>query len=71
VVAFRAAVDGPTDATVTVARQYVAQHPDTLLVITGDHEYGGLTIEGIGADDQTGTSESVEDDPFPIKGSNQ
>jgi alkaline phosphatase len=30
-----------------------------------------LTIEGIGADDETGTGESVEDRPFPIKGSNQ
>ena len=59
------------DAAVAVARQYLAQHPDTLLVVTGDHECGGLTIEGIGADDETGTGESVEDGPFPIKGSNQ
>ena len=59
------------DTTVAVARQYVAQHSDTLLVVTGDHECGRLTIEGIGADDETGTGESVEDGPFPIKGSNQ
>lgn len=29
---------------VTVARDFVDQHPDTLLVITGDHETGGLSL---------------------------
>jgi alkaline phosphatase len=59
------------DAAVTVARQYVAQHPDTLLVVTGDHECGGLTIEGVDAEDETGTGDSLEDGPFPIKGSDK
>ncbi|NED91830.1 alkaline phosphatase, partial [Streptomyces sp. SID11233] len=30
---------------VAVARSYVATHPDTLLVVTADHETGGLSVE--------------------------
>jgi alkaline phosphatase len=59
------------DSTVALLRQYVAQHPDTLLVVTGDHECGGLTVEGVDAEDETGTGESLEDGPFPIKGSDK
>lgn len=54
---------------VKVARDYVAAHPDTLLVITGDHDCGGLTVEDAVADDETGTAPSTEDGPFPVKGS--
>ena len=55
------------DATVAVARQYVAAHPDTLLVVTGDHECGGLTLESSTvSDDETGDAESVDDGPFPV-----
>src|SRR3712207_7435665 len=32
---------------VQVARDYVEEHPDTLLVVTGDHECGGLAIEDV------------------------
>jgi alkaline phosphatase len=60
---------GQLDATVALARRYVAGHPDTLLVVTGDHECGGLTVEGVETDDETGTGDSVEDGPFPIPGS--
>lgn len=31
-------------AAITVAQRYAAQHPDTLLVITADHETGGLSL---------------------------
>ena len=57
---------------VAVARQYVAQHPDTLLVVTGDHECGGLTVEDPAAGDESGdgTTISSEDGPFAIAGSN-
>ena len=56
---------------VAVARQYVADHPDTLLVITGDHDCGGLTVEEPLDTDETGDAVSAEDGPFPVKGSNQ
>jgi alkaline phosphatase len=62
---------GQLDSTVALLRQYVAQHPETLLVVTGDHECGGLTVEGVAADDETGTGDSIEDGPFPIKGSDK
>jgi alkaline phosphatase len=56
---------------VAVARQYVADHPDTLLVVTGDHDCGGLTVEEPLDTDETGDAVSAEDGPFPVQGSNQ
>jgi alkaline phosphatase len=51
------------EETVRVAREYVTQHPDTLLIVTGDHESGGLTVEDV--DDST---DDDEDGPFPVAG---
>lgn len=34
------------DEAVAVAWEYVRQHPDTLLVVTADHETGGLSVTG-------------------------
>ena len=45
--------------------------PTPLLVVTGDHECGGLTIEGVDAQDETGTGDSVEDGPVPDQGQRQ
>jgi alkaline phosphatase len=56
---------------VAVARRYVAQHPDTLLVVTGDHDCGGLTVEDTGSTDESGDGISAEDGPFAIKGSDK
>lgn len=53
------------EATVAVAREYVAARPDTLLIVTGDHDTGGLTVE-----DAAGR-EGGEDGPFPVAGSDQ
>ncbi|MEU8789215.1 alkaline phosphatase [Streptomyces sp. NPDC048643] len=57
------------EKTVAVARAYVATHSDTLLVITGDHETGGLAVEESDAADESGTGVSAEDGPFSIRGS--
>ncbi|MCZ4121049.1 alkaline phosphatase [Streptomyces sp. H39-S7] len=57
------------EKTVAVARAYVATHPDTLLVVTGDHETGGLAVEENDANDESGTAISAEDGPFTIAGS--
>ena len=70
------------EAAVRVARAYVAAHPDTLLVVAGDHESGGLTIEDVTPDDESGPGGTLladgsadpravsgEDGPFPIAGS--
>ncbi|WP_431035005.1 alkaline phosphatase [Streptomyces sp. P6-2-1] len=54
---------------VAVARQYVATHPDTLLVVTADHETGGLAVEENDPDDESGSGQSTEDGPFPVRDS--
>lgn len=56
---------------VAVARAYVATHPDTLLVVTGDHETGGLAVEEADSSDESGTGISAEDGPFTIHGSDK
>ncbi len=70
------------DKTVAVAQAYVKEHPDTLLVVTADHECGGLTIEnpdaaGSAADESgaggtyngtAGDTTSGEDGPFSVPG---
>lgn len=66
------------EAAVDVARAYVAEHPDTLLIVTGDHECGGLTIEDVDPADESGpggtltpedgATVSGEDGPFAVAG---
>ncbi|MCZ2830815.1 alkaline phosphatase [Modestobacter sp. VKM Ac-2986] len=69
------------DAAVQVARDHVAAHPDTLLIVTGDHECGGLTIEDVDPSDESGAGGTLqqetavagetvsgEDGPFPVAG---
>ncbi|MEU0152690.1 alkaline phosphatase [Micromonospora fulviviridis] len=62
---------GELEKAVAVARTFAATHPDTLLVVTGDHECGGLTVEDTGTSDESGDGISAEDGPFPIKDSGQ
>jgi alkaline phosphatase len=72
------------DDAVEVARAYVADHPDTLLIVTGDHETGGLTIEDVDSKDESGPGGTLdgvpagedetisgEDGPFPVAGSDK
>nr|WP_211247895.1 alkaline phosphatase [Cryptosporangium arvum] len=55
---------------VKVAKAYVNEHPDTLLVITGDHDCGGATVEAAeDTADESGDGISKEDGPFAIAGS--
>ncbi|GIE36875.1 alkaline phosphatase [Actinoplanes italicus] len=62
---------GSLDRAVAVALGYAQRHRDTLIVVTGDHETGGLAVEDVDPDDESGDagSASVEDGPFPVKGS--
>ncbi|MGY1643526.1 alkaline phosphatase [Geodermatophilus sp. SYSU D00703] len=50
------------DDAVQVVRDHVTTHPDTLLVVAGDHETGGLTVEVGGA------PAGPDDGPFPVAG---
>ncbi|MFC7534783.1 alkaline phosphatase [Actinoplanes sp. GCM10030250] len=59
---------GELDKAVAVARAYAASHRDTLVVVTGDHETGGLAVEDVDTEDESGTGTSAEDGPFPVKG---
>ena len=59
---------GRSRPTVRVALDFQADHPDTLIVVAGDHETGGLVIENEEDADESGDGESVEDGPFTIKG---
>lgn len=56
------------DETVAIALAFQKRHPDTLILVTGDHETGGLAIENVDANDESGSGESAEDGPFTIKG---
>lgn len=58
------------DATVKVAVDFARKHPGTLIVVQGDHETGGLTIENPDTDDESGEELSREDGPFTVKGTN-
>ena len=56
------------DASVAVARRYAAAHPDTLVLVTADHECGGLTVEDAADSADESGDKSREDGPFPIPG---
>jgi alkaline phosphatase len=56
------------DATVKLAVAFARWHPGTLIVVQGDHETGGLTIENPDTEDESGEELSKEDGPFTVKG---
>jgi len=56
------------DQTVGVAVEFARKHPGTLIVVQGDHETGGLTIENPNEDDESGEEISREDGPFTVHG---
>ncbi|MBN9743858.1 MULTISPECIES: alkaline phosphatase [unclassified Amycolatopsis] len=51
------------DAAVAEVLRFTRSHPDTLVIIGGDHETGGLAIENT-----DGAPEGNEDGPFPVPG---
>ena len=54
------------DRTVAMALRFAARTPNTLVVVVGDHETGGLAIESVG-DDENPAGEQSED-TIPIAG---
>ena len=56
------------DRTVALAVAFARRHPGTLIVVQGDHETGGLTIENPDTADESGDELSREDGPFTVKG---
>lgn len=66
------------DEAVEVARSHIEDDPETLLIVTADHETGGLAIESPNEqqDDpdypnESGEGRSAEDEPFSVAGSDQ
>ncbi|MFC8599424.1 alkaline phosphatase [Isoptericola sp. NPDC057191] len=57
------------DETVALALEFQNKHRDTLVLVVGDHATGGLAIENVDPDDESGSGSTAEDGPFPIPGS--
>jgi alkaline phosphatase len=65
------------DETVALVREFAQRNRGTLVVVVGDHETGGMAIENVDEDDESGdpdnpsddVTQSLEDGPFPIAGS--
>ena len=57
------------DRAVRVGTRFANGDDDTLLVVTADHETGGVVVEQPDAADETGTAPSAEDGPFDVAGS--
>ena len=59
---------------VQLGLDYATQAGDTLVLVTADHECGGLTVEGVDDSDESGDTEgdlavSAEDGPFDVANS--
>lgn len=50
------------DDAIGIAKQYVDEHPNTLLIVTADHETGGLTLDGVN------TAKELSNSLFKSKG---
>lgn len=57
------------DETVGLARDFAAKHRNTLVVVVGDHETGGMAIELVDDEDESGEGEQAEEGPFTVAGS--
>ncbi len=65
------------DETVALVREFAEHHRNTLVVVVGDHETGGMHIENVDENDESGDPDSdspgvlqsLEDGPFAISAS--
>lgn len=60
------------DKTVSVVRSFAERNPGTLVIVTADHETGGLSIEEVDESDyysEPDSGNSSEDGPFRVNGS--
>ena len=65
---------GEFDRSVALAREFAELDGNTLLIVVGDHETGGMTIESLDdpqEPDESGDGASAEDGPFTVAGSDQ
>lgn len=60
------------EQSVAVARDFAEADGNTLLIVVGDHQTGGMTIEAFQDDeDESGDGISAEDGPLPVANSDQ
>ena len=59
------------DRTVAIAKDFALRDGNTMVVVTGDHETGGLAVEAVDPADESGQGISTEDGPFPVSGSSE
>ncbi|MGA8943801.1 MAG: alkaline phosphatase [Thermoactinomyces sp.] len=59
------------DKAVARAKEFARKHGNTLVIVVGDHETGGFTIEPLDNSDESGDGPSAEDGPFPVAKSGQ
>ncbi len=65
------------DRSVALAKDYAEKDGDTLLIVVGDHQTGGMTIESVDVaepgeePDESGDGPSAEDGPLPVANSDQ
>jgi alkaline phosphatase len=59
------------DEAVEVARSYLEDHQDTLLVVAADHETGGLAVQGADPEGPDTTDNPPADGPFRVAGSDR
>ncbi|WP_312180182.1 alkaline phosphatase [Arthrobacter sp.] len=60
------------EQSVAVARDFAEADGNTLLIVVGDHQTGGMTIEAANDDgDESGDGISAEDGPLPVANSDQ
>ncbi|WP_083259668.1 alkaline phosphatase [Cellulosimicrobium cellulans] len=56
------------DETVALALDFAAHHRGTLVLVVGDHATGGLAIENVDDEDESGEGATAEDGPFDLAG---
>ena len=60
------------EQSVAVARDFAEADGNTLLIVVGDHQTGGMTIEAFNdTEDESGDGISAEDGPLPVANSDQ
>lgn len=60
------------EQSVEVARNFAEADGNTLLIVVGDHQTGGMTIEAFNdEEDESGDGISAEDGPLPVANSDQ
>lgn len=54
------------DKSVKVARDYLENNPDTLLIVAADHETGGMSVEALDQGSGEDTLDPGEEGPFQV-----